>query len=379
MAESETVAPRPKIAMHRPKVAVLPGDGVGPEVVDAALPVIEALGLDWDLLFGEIGWTCWQRDGEPVPADTWRLIEGSDAGLLGAVTSKPEQEAQAELAPRLRAEGRVYRSPVVQLRQRLDLYANLRPVVDYRAQPAQFDYVIVRENTEGLYAGFDVADVRGELWDLVRSHPNAARSGPDGVRVALRLQTDFGTDRILRFAFDLARAQGRAGIVVADKPNILRASGGRLRERVERVAAEYPGVRAEICNVDAVAMRLVADPAGFDVIVAENVFGDILSDVAAGVAGSIGVAPSGNVGERWSYFEPVHGSAPDIAGQGVANPFGMILAVADLADHLGARAEAGAVRRAVRAVMTRDEQVTADLGGSATTWQSARAVIAHIA
>ncbi|EFV14865.2 isocitrate/isopropylmalate dehydrogenase family protein [Segniliparus rugosus] len=360
------------------RIVVLPGDGIGPEVVEAALPVVAALGLPWELRFGEIGWSCWRRGGDPVPEATWRLIEESDGGLLGAVTSKPEREAQAELDPSLRGKGRAYVSPVLQLRQRLDLYANLRPVVDFRGHAPRFDYVIVRENTEGLYAGFDVADVQGELWDLVRRHPNAARSGPEGVRVGLRLQTDFGTDRILRFAFGLARREGRGRLVVADKPNILRASGLHLHERIALVAPEYPEVRAEVQNADAVAMRLVAEPDGFEVIVAENLLGDVLSDVAAGVAGGLGLAASGNIGARWSYFEPVHGSAPDIAGRGIANPLGMILSIAGLAEHLGSRAEAVALRRAVRAVVARGVQVTADLGGTATTRQAAQAVVAAL-
>ncbi|MGL6236662.1 MAG: isocitrate/isopropylmalate dehydrogenase family protein [Segniliparus sp.] len=360
------------------KIAVLPGDGIGPEVVEAALPVVEALGLPWELRFGEIGWSCWRRGGDPVPEATWRLVEESDGGLLGAVTSKPEREAQAELDPELRGRGLAYVSPVVQLRQRLDLYANLRPAADFLGSPPRFDYAIVRENTEGLYAGFDVADVHGELWELVRRHPNAARSGPEGVRVALRLQTDVGTDRILRFAFELARREGRTSLVVADKPNILRASGQHLRERLALVAPDYPEVAAEVQNADAVAMRLVADPGGFGVVVAENLLGDVLSDVAAGVSGGLGLAPSGNVGERWSYFEPVHGSAPDIAGQGVANPLGTILSIAGLAEHLGSRDEADALRRAVRTVVARGEHVTPDLGGGATTGQAARAVIAAL-
>ena len=363
------------------RIAVLPGDGIGPEVVDAALPVVEALGLPWELRFGEIGWACWRRGGDPVPEATWRLVEESDGGLLGAVTSKPEREAQAELDPELRGGGLAYVSPVVQLRQRLDLYANLRPVADLGLAAGQgggeprFDYVIVRENTEGLYAGFDVADVRGELWELLRRHPNAARSGPEGVRAALRLQTDFGTDRILRFAFELARREGRRSLVVADKPNILRASGQHLRERIALVAPDYPEVRAEVQNADAVAMRLVADPGSFEVVVAENLLGDVLSDVAAGVSGGLGLAPSGNIGERWSYFEPVHGSAPDIAGRGAANPLGTILSIAGLAEHLGSRDEAAALRRAVRSVVARGERVTADLGGTATAVEAARAVI----
>lgn len=361
---------------------MLPGDGIGPEVVDAALPVVGALGLPWELRFGEIGWACWRSGGDPVPEATWRLVEESDGGLLGAVTSKPEREAQAELDPELRGTGLAYVSPVVQLRQRLDLYANLRPVADPAAGAAgggpRFDYVIVRENTEGLYAGFDVADVQGELWELVRRHPNAARSGAAGARVALRLQTDFGTDRIVRFAFELARREGRSSIVVADKPNILRASGQHLRERIALVAPDYPEVRAEVQNADAVAMRLVTDPGSFEVVLAENLLGDVLSDVAAGVSGGLGLAPSGNIGERWSYFEPVHGSAPDIAGRRIANPFGVILSIAGLAEHLGSRREAAALRGAVRAVVARGEQVTADLGGGATTDEAARAVVAAL-
>ncbi|KQR99493.1 3-isopropylmalate dehydrogenase [Williamsia sp. Leaf354] len=357
-------------------IAVLPGDGIGPEVTDAALPVIAAAGLDWDLEFGDVGWSCWQNEGDPVPERTWDLIDRTDGTLLAAITSKPLREAEAELPDDLRGTGRTFVSPVIQLRQRLGLYANLRPVTDFRDDAFAFE--VVRENTEGLYAGFDYHGLDGELWDLVSAHPNAAASGAADSSVSLRLQTRVGIDRLLRFAFERAVIGGHRLVTLADKPNVLRQSSNFLRGRLEAIAAEYPGIDTEIANVDAVALWMVKSPDRFGVIVAENMFGDILSDLGAGVMGGLGLAASANIGDGGCYFEPVHGSAPKMAGAGRANPIAMILTIAGLADHLGETEAATRIRSAVRAVIRSGTAVTYDLGGTATTGVAAKAVIEEL-
>ncbi len=357
-------------------IAVLPGDGIGPEVIDAALPILDAVGLDCRLEFGEIGWNCWRRDGVPVPDATWDLIERADATLLGAITSKPPREAEADLPAHLQNTGRRYSSPVISLRNRLGLFANIRPVTDLRGDT--FDFVVIRENTEGLYAGYDYRGLDDDLWNLVGEHPNAAESGPADTSVSLRLQTRVGLDRVFRCAFDRARAGGYSRVTLADKPNVLRESGELARERFDAVAAEYSDIEALTANVDAVAMQMVRTPEIFGVIVAENMFGDILSDLGAGVMGGLGLASSANVGGRGSLFEPVHGSAPDIAGRGLANPLATILTVAQLLDELGAVDEAGRVRSAVRDVVRRGQVVTPDLGGTATTEAAAAEVLHHL-
>ncbi|WLW51516.1 isocitrate/isopropylmalate family dehydrogenase [Streptomyces sp. YU58] len=362
----------PKATEQRKSVAVLPGDGVGPEVVSAALDTVDRLGLPLDLRFGEIGWECWRQEGDPVPERTWKLLEETDTCLLGAITSKPLREAEAELSPELRGIGRTFVSPVIQLRQRLGLYANIRPVTDL--DHGRFDFTVIRENTEGLYAGYDVHGLDEALWNTVRDHPNAEASGPEGTSVTLRLQTRFGIDRLLRFGFAYAEANGHRRLTVVDKPNVLRHSGHHLRERLESISREYPGVETEILNVDAVALWMVRRPERFGVVVAENMFGDILSDLGAGVMGGLGLAPSGNIGDHGSYFEPVHGSAPGMAGQDRANPMAMLLTVAQMLDHLGLAVPGEDLRAAVRAVARARTTVTYDLGGSAGTRRVAEAV-----
>ncbi|MER5513469.1 isocitrate/isopropylmalate family dehydrogenase [Streptomyces sp. NPDC002763] len=360
----------------RKSVAVLPGDGIGPEVVAAALDTVERLGLPLDFRFGEIGWECWRQEGDPVPQRTWKLLEETDTCLLGAITSKPLREAEAELSPSLRGTGRKFVSPVIQLRQRLGLYANIRPVTDL--DHGRFDFTVIRENTEGLYAGFDVHGLDEALWNAVREHPNAEASGPDESSVTLRLQTRFGIDRLLRFGFAHAEAHGRRRLTVVDKPMVLRQSGNHLRERLELISRDHPDIETEILNVDAVALWMVRRPERFGVLVAENMFGDILSDLGAGVMGGLGLAPSGNIGDHGSYFEPVHGSAPAMAGRDRANPMAMLLTVAQMLDHLGLPVPGAELRDAVRAVARARTTVTYDLGGNAGTREVAEAIAAEL-
>ncbi|MFF3909983.1 isocitrate/isopropylmalate family dehydrogenase [Streptomyces sp. NPDC001848] len=361
----------------RKSVAVLPGDGIGSEVVTAALEAVEKLDLPLDFRFGEIGWECWRQEGDPVPQRTWKLLEETDTCLLGAITSKPLRETEAELTPSLRGTGLTYVSPVVQLRQRLGLYANIRPVTDLDA--GRFDFTVIRENTEGLYAGIDVHGLDEALWDAVRHHPNAQASGPEATSVTLRLQTRFGIDRLLRFGFAYAEVHGHRRLTLVDKPMVLRNSSNHLRERLELIAQEYPDIETEILNVDAVALWMVRRPERFGTLVAENMFGDILSDLGAGVMGGLGLAPSGNIGDHGSYFEPVHGSAPGMAGQDKANPMAMLLTIAQMLDHLGLAVPSDELRHAVREVARARSIVTYDLGGTAGTRQVARAVAQELA
>ncbi|MCE3029036.1 isocitrate/isopropylmalate family dehydrogenase [Streptomyces sp. CMSTAAHL-2] len=355
-------------------VAVLPGDGIGPEVLDAALPVIDALGLPLTLEHGDIGWEFWRTEGTPVPQRTWDLIGRSDAVLLGATTSKPGREALADLAPRLREQAPQYVSPIIQLRQRLDLFANLRPVESYLGG-TPYRFCVVRENTEGLYAGLDWDQVPEEMWPLVADHPNARISGREATTASVRMLTRHGLDRILRYAFEHARAHGHPRVTLADKPNVLRRSSAYARERLEEIAADYPEIEYEILNVDAVALWMARRPERFGVIVAENMFGDILSDLGGGVMGGLGLAPSANIGANGNYFEPVHGSAPALAGTGRANPLAAFLTVGLLLEHLGFGEAAGQVRDAVSHVTRRRDRVTYDLGGTATTTECAAAVL----
>lgn len=287
------------------KILVLPGDGIGHDVCKAALPIFDQLQLPVTLHFGDIGWECWRRGGDPVPEATWHLIEQSDAVLLGAITSKGKREAEQELISELQGKGLQYVSPVIQLRQRLELFANVRPVRHITGVGKPFRCVVIRENTEGLYAGMDRKGIPESMRDWVR-HPNIDRSGLDEAAISVRLQTRFGLERLFNYAFDYARKHGLDRVTFADKPNVLRDSGQFCADIFYAVAANYSEIRADIQNVDAVALWLVRRPESFGVLVAENMYADILSDLAAGVMGGLGVAPSANVGNRVCYFEPVH-------------------------------------------------------------------------
>ncbi|RBH59087.1 MULTISPECIES: isocitrate/isopropylmalate family dehydrogenase [Pseudomonas] len=369
-----TTSPR-RPARHR--VCVLPGDGVGVEVVNALLPIFDALQLPIELDFGQIGWECWRQNGDPVPAETWAKIAAADATLLGAITSKGLHEAEAELPAALRDTGRTYVSPVIQLRQRLSLYANVRPVTDVLGDN-RFRFTVIRENTEGLYAGLDFASIPAEFEPLLKAKELAGapwtRASADDATMTVRLQTRAGLTRLFKFAFEYARRHGYQRVTLADKPNVLRYSGAFAREILENVAAQYPDIAWNIDNVDAVALWMIRRPERFGVIVAENMFGDILSDLGAGVMGGLGFAPSANIGDAGAYFEPVHGSAPAHVGQEKANPSAMFLSLALLLEHLGYGAEAWAIEQAVTQVVRHDCQ-TYDSGGQASTGQCAAAII----
>lgn len=363
------------------RICVLPGDGIGEEVTAAALPVFEAAGVPVDLVFGEIGWKCWVSGGDTVPPETWRKIADTDVTLLGAITSKPLREAEEALPPALRGRGHPFVSPVIQLRQRLKLFANVRPVTDI-VEGGRFSFTVIRENTEGLYAGLDFSAIPPEFASLLAEREAAGapwgRLDPHEASMAVRLQTRAGLERILRFAFDHARRHGLETVTWADKPNVLRHSGAFARAVLEEVAEDYADIGWRIENVDAIALWMVRRPERFGVIVAENMFGDILSDLGAGIMGGLGFAPSANIGREGAYFEPVHGSAPAHAGLNRANPCAMFLTIALLLDHVGEAEAAGAIRKAVIEV-ARSPLRTYDQGGSATTDEVAAAIIAHVA
>ncbi|MFZ2272165.1 isocitrate/isopropylmalate dehydrogenase family protein [Corynebacterium variabile] len=355
------------------KICLIPGDGIGIEVSKCAVDLIGALGLDWEVTEAQGGWECWKREGRVIPDSTWSSIEKSNAVLVGATTSKPKEQALEELPPDLRNKGLVYTSPIVQLRQKLDLYANVRPTYNSDGNLA---FTVIRENTEGLYSGIDLGDVRGtSLESLVGSHKNVTRSDQgEGISAAVRLQTEFGMKRLLRFACRYALDRGLTNVTVADKPNVLRESSSMLKRYVEDISSEFPTVDFNIENVDAVALWMARRPEKYQVVVAENMFGDILSDLAAGMNDGLGMAESANIGTGGCYFEPVHGSAPRLAGRGIANPMAMFLTVAEMSEYLGDNSTGGRIRRAVYKVR-REGPVTYDLGGNAATQDVARNVI----
>ncbi|MGQ9814557.1 MAG: isocitrate/isopropylmalate dehydrogenase family protein [Candidatus Roseilinea sp.] len=340
--------------MNTFSLCVIPGDGVGHEVVPCAVEVLQRVLPGVTLIDADAGWDCFTRTGQALPADTIQKIEQCGAALFGAVSS-----------PSRKVEG--YRSPIVQMRRHFDLYANLRPTRSLDVAPSQeqvsatrapkpnVDLLIVRENTQGLYAGREY--MRGDE------------------AIAERVITRAASARIGRIAFELASQRARKQVTIVHKANILPITDGVFRDAVREAGTGYPGVTINEVLVDTAAMLLASKPEQFDVIVTTNLFGDILSDVASVWGGGMGVAPALNLGASVAVAEPVHGSAPDIAGKGVANPAGAILSVGLLLrHHWGRPAEADRVERAVYQAIAAGCR-TPDLGGHATTREMTSAVL----
>lgn len=354
------------------RISVLAGDGIGVEVTEAALPVFKALGVEVQLAYGDIGWSCWKKEGDPIPKKTWELIQNTDAILVGAITSKPEKEARIERANCCQNQDKHYISPIIQLRQQLDLFANVRPC--FAINEHQFNFCIIRENTEGLYSGFDYYPPPDSISKHIRTYHRWRDVRNYDMSCTLRIQTRIGLKRLFKYAFNYASEHNYSRVSLADKPNVLRQSSAFGREIFEQVALEYPMIKAEILNVDAVAMWLVKRPESFGVIVAENMFGDILSDVGAAVMGGLGFAPSANIGYKKCYFEPVHGSGL-MMKQHSANPSAMFLSIGMLLNHYGYKKESLIIVNAIKKVVQNKLYCTYDAGGHATTSTMAKAII----
>jgi isocitrate/isopropylmalate dehydrogenase len=354
------------------KIAVLPGDGIGREVIDAVLPIFSALALPITYHIGDIGWECWVNQANPIPEKTWDLINQSDTILLGATTSKPEREAKAELLDKSNLNV-VYISPIIQLRQKLDLFANVRPCFSINKHK-EFNFCVIRENTEGLYSGFDYDYLPDEFKKIISKVPHWNDKVNEALSCTLRINSETGLRRIIKFAFEYALKNNHSRVSYADKPNVLRKSSTLGRAVFEEIAAQYPHIKADILNVDAVGMHLVTKPEMFGVIVTENMFGDILSDVAAGVMGGLGLAPSANIGLQKSYFEPVHGSGPKMQ-KNTANPSATFFSLSMLLSYFGHEKFAHIIKNAVINIIRENKTVTRDLGGSSSTHEMAHAII----
>jgi len=332
--------------LARYRIATIPGDGIGPEVMEAAVKVLRALedrgGIGFDFVRLEAGDGLKARTGVALPPETLDEVRRSDAVLFAAV-------------------GETAKEVILPLRQRLNLYANVRPAKAYPNVPClkdDMDIVIVRENTEGLYK---MVGDRGPDW---------------GVNV--RVITRRASERISRFAFDLAEREGRGKVTSVHKNNVLDKTCGVFLEACRSVAASHPQIEYEEMIVDACAMKLILTPEKFEVLVTTNMFGDILSDEAAGLVGGLGMVPSANIGEENAIFEPVYGTAPDIAGRGIANPMAMMLSASMMLEWLGEDDEAKTVERAVMRVLKDGRVRTPDLGGSAKTEEITSAIIQEL-
>ena len=333
-------------------ITVIPGDGIGPEVTDATLTVLRAAGADLEYDTQLAGLSALKEVRNPLPKATLDSAERNRVILKGPLTTPS---------------GAGFRSINVELRKTFDLYANVRPVrtILPGGRYEDIDLVLIRENTEGLYVGV-------EHYIGIQGDPRAAAE-------SVMIVTRFGAERILRYAFEYARSRGRKKVTLAHKANILKYTQGLFLEEAGEVAKAFPDIESEDRIIDATAMQLVLDPYRFDVLVMENMFGDILSDLMAGLVGGLGFAPAGNIGADAAMFEAVHGSAPDIAGQGVANPTALLLSACLMLEHLDDADTARRIRDAIDAVIAEGAVRTPDMGGRTSTSDYTQALIAALA
>lgn len=321
------------------QIAVVPGDGIGREVMEAAISVLNELGIDFDYVYGDAGDECLEKTGTALPEETLDIIRDADACLFGAA-------------------GETAADVIVKIRQEMKMFANLRPVKSYPNTNALFDnidFMIVRENTEGLY----IAD-QEKMTD-------------DGA-IAKRIITRQAEERIIDYAFNYAKENKKGKVTAVHKANVLKKSDGLFKEIFYEVAERYPEIDTEDFYVDATAMYLITQPQNFEVIVTTNLFGDILSDEGAGLVGGLGLIPSANIGENTALFEPVHGSAPDIAGKGIANPIAMMLSAIMMLRYIGENDAADKFDAAILKVLNEAKTLTKDLGGSASTLEVTEAI-----
>ncbi len=333
-------------------ITVIPGDGIGPEVTDATLAVLAAAGADLEYDVQLAGVAALEELRDPLPQRTLDSVAAHRVLLKGPLTTPS---------------GTGFRSINVELRKSFDLYANVRPVrtIAPGGRYDDIDLVLIRENTEGLYVGVE--------------HYIGMHGDPRAAAESVMIITRFGAERISRYAFEYARRHGRRKVTLAHKANILKYTQGLFLDVAHEVAKDYPDIEWEDRIIDATAMQLVLDPYRFDVLVMENMFGDILSDLMAGLVGGLGFAPAGNIGTDAAMFEAVHGSAPDIAGRGIANPTGLLMSACLMLEHLGQAEVAGRIRGAVDRVVRENTARTVDMGGTATTVEFTDALVRALA
>lgn len=315
------------------KIAVIRGDGIGPEVIDSTLKVLEAIDFNAEYVEIKAGYEYWKKTGKPIEDEALNTIKSCNCILKGPLMTPPGPES--------------YRSVTVALRRELDLYANVRPFKTFGRSSKKVDMIIVRENTEDLYSGLEFK--------------------VSSTAITLRIISEKASKRIAKFAFELAKREGRKKVTVVHKANVMKESCGLFRSAFFEIAKLYPEIQVDELVVDAAGYRIVVAPETLDVLVTSNMFGDILSDVAAGVVGGLGLAPSANIGDNYAMFEPVHGVALDIAGMGIANPIASILSSAMMLRHLNETKKAIAIETAVEKLISDGKVLTPDMGGRAKT------------
>ena len=392
--------------MSVPTIVTMPGDGIGRVVMEQALRVLDASGFEASYIEGDIGWEFWCKEGNPLPERTIKLLEEHKVGLFGAITSKPKDEAMAELSPQLQGKGFVYSSPIVGMRQHFNLDICIRPCRTYKGNPLNFirrgrdgkieepgiDVVIFRQNTEGLYSGVEWGHPEGIVYDALMSHPNFKKNygkmPKEEISVSTRIFTKKATERILRAAFEYARKYNYKSVTVCEKPNVIRETSGMMYKMAKEIQKEYSEIQLWNTNIDAQMMWLTKNPEDYGVIVAGNMFGDIVSDGFAGLIGGLGFACSANMGEGIAVFEPTHGSAPKYAGYktSIVNPVAMIESACLMLDFLKEDSTAAKIRKAIAEVISEGKVRTYDMmkmagkpdvveKGAASTQQMADAII----
>jgi 3-isopropylmalate dehydrogenase len=368
------------------KIAWLPGDGVGIEVLEAAKIVLDKVNLKAEYIHGDIGWDFWCSEGDALPDRTVDLLKNVDAAMFGAITSKPVKQAEEELVPELQGKNLIYRSPIVRMRQLFDLYICLRPCKAYPGNPLNFrddvDIVVFRENTEDLYAGVEFNPVPQELMDVLSkiSKPFAKFNNlkSDEFAISCKVNTKAGSERIIRAAFEYAREFDRKKVTIVHKANVVRATDGLFLDIAKEVAKDYPEIMFDEANVDAMTMWLLKNPKSYEVLVAPNLYGDVISDLTAQMVGGLGFGCSGNIGKQLAVFEPSHGSAPKYSGMYKVNPIATILAAKMMLDWLGETEMGEKIELATMEVISEGKVRTYDMGGSNTTIEMAEAIAAKI-
>ena len=384
--------------MAKYTVVTMPGDGIGNQVLPESLRVLKAVGFDAEYVPAEIGWDCWCNNGNALPERTIELLTKHKLGLFGAITSKPNKAAQAELKPELRDKGYVYYSPIVTMRQKFNLDICMRPCVGFIGNPLnyirkrtdggfdepQIDSTIFRQGTEGMYAGIEWTNPPENVRSALASHPKfkafANVPGPD-LAASVRIITRPAARRIVTAAFEYAKKKKFKGVTICEKPNVVRETSGMMEETAKEVQKNYPDIQLWSTNIDAQLMWLNKNPEDYNVIVASNLFGDILSDAFAGLVGGLGFAASGNIGDTVAVFEPTHGSAPKYAelNPPIVNPIAMILSAAMMVEHVGETDKSDRMKKAVAAVVKEGKVRTYDMmripGGAKSISQGAASTV----
>lgn len=368
--------------MAKYKIAWMPGDGVGEDVLQAAQIVLDKVRLNAEYIPADIGWEFWRCEGNPLPDRTIDILKSTNCALFGAITSKPKEEAEAELVPELKGKGLVYASPIVKLRQLFDLRTNLRPCKAYPGNPLNYrddiDLTVFRENTEDLYSGVEFYPTPDDFRKATeQANPRMKRfagTPANELAISLRIITKRASRNIVTDAFEYARKYGKPSVTVVEKPNVLRETSGLFVRTAREVAQKYPDIKMYEANIDAMCMWLLKNPNDYSALVTSNMFGDIISDLAAQLVGGLGFASSGNIGDNYAVFEPTHGSAPKYAGMHKVNPMATLLTVKLMLDYLGETASAEALEAAIAGVIKDGKVRTYDMGGNNTTLEIAEAV-----